>query len=798
MNASIVIGQSNFSAASINQGGAINNTTLNNPAGVLIAGSKMIIADNGNNRVLIFNQIPTTNNVSADVVIGQPDMTSSGTGCTQSRFKLGEGRIFYNGKLYIADSGNNRVLVYNSIPTQNGAPADLVIGQPNFTTCTSNTGGISGKTLSTPLAVGSDGNHLLISDFTNNRVLIYNTIPSANNPSANVVIGQPNFTASTPNQGNQDSNTLSGPIGLSVNNDKSLDIGDSANARILVFNGIPQSSNAFADNVIGQTSFTFKSPTQKKGSKLSAPSLQPTEVTTDSNGTVFAAERTFNRVTIFSAFSQIFGPQPDIAIGQPDMVTIATNSGTLVGPATLSNVRSVFSNLTQLFVADSGNNRILIYNNSLQTPNLSVNNAAQGQPDATVTISGTASVNSSYTIKDIQFSINGGGFYDAVSSSTSGLFQTPLEGFSYNLDPLVNNNTGSGYTAKVRAFDSNADMSNLAFYFQPFFIAFPDDNTFTTNPYPTFEFGVNTQRTVMRDGLSKYQILIAKLATPSTWQVYLDNIPVDFASVASNLLNTAHALYNTSSTEGIYDTSSMRAAYTQNSSDIVVAAKEAVPLSFDQGGKQLSGAYKWKVVAVDNAGHTQETNSQLIRVNTKSAISTNVFFPLSILSISGVSESSLSSLNQNSTQQNIITANTSPTFYGIAPFNATITLSITDTSCDTTTNNNCTQFYQTTARSDSRFGINLPDGSLTLDSSYTTYLTSQLGGNYTESPQFTLLVQQKSVQENVQGIHTKKPIISLLHSYSPTHHPFTPLACFYHSRPLLSGFLPLIQSFISA
>ena len=33
------------------------------------------------------------------------------------------------GRLFIADGGNDRVLVFNTIPTQSGATADLVIGQ---------------------------------------------------------------------------------------------------------------------------------------------------------------------------------------------------------------------------------------------------------------------------------------------------------------------------------------------------------------------------------------------------------------------------------------------------------------------------------------------------------------------------------------------------------------------------------------------------------------------------------------------------------------------------------------------
>ena len=37
------------------------------------------------------------------------------------------------GKLYVADTQDNRILIYNKIPTTNNAAADVVVGQPNFT-----------------------------------------------------------------------------------------------------------------------------------------------------------------------------------------------------------------------------------------------------------------------------------------------------------------------------------------------------------------------------------------------------------------------------------------------------------------------------------------------------------------------------------------------------------------------------------------------------------------------------------------------------------------------------------------
>ena len=54
-------------------------------------GSKLLVCDKDNNRVLIWNTVPTTNGQPADVVVGQTDFTSSGFGTSSSSRKAHEG-----------------------------------------------------------------------------------------------------------------------------------------------------------------------------------------------------------------------------------------------------------------------------------------------------------------------------------------------------------------------------------------------------------------------------------------------------------------------------------------------------------------------------------------------------------------------------------------------------------------------------------------------------------------------------------------------------------------------------------
>src|SRR5258706_4137988 len=93
------------------------------------------------------------------------------------RFALSDGR-----KLYIADGGNDRVLIYNHIPTNTGEFADAIIGQLG--------GGInqasdSADSMRTPMSLAWDGTNLYVSDSFNRRVMVY-TIAPRNVPYAGV------------------------------------------------------------------------------------------------------------------------------------------------------------------------------------------------------------------------------------------------------------------------------------------------------------------------------------------------------------------------------------------------------------------------------------------------------------------------------------------------------------------------------------------------------------------------------------------------------------------------------------
>jgi hypothetical protein len=134
----------------------------------------LFVSDLGHGRVLHFPG-PLVSNEMADLVLGQPDLTTVGPHC--GTIGLSSDRLCVpgllaldrKGRLYVPD--NHRLLRF-SPPFTSGQQADLVFGQPDFSTSICNNGGLSARSLCGPNNVVEDfRGDLFVSDFNNNRVL---------------------------------------------------------------------------------------------------------------------------------------------------------------------------------------------------------------------------------------------------------------------------------------------------------------------------------------------------------------------------------------------------------------------------------------------------------------------------------------------------------------------------------------------------------------------------------------------------------------------------------------------------
>jgi hypothetical protein len=121
-----VIGQPSKTTNAVNQGG-LSASTINYAYSMVVYQGKIIVADAPNNRVLIWNTLPTADGQAANVILGQASGTTDTSGTGLNGMNMPMSAEVINGKLVVADRGNFRVLVWNSIPTTTGTPASKSI-----------------------------------------------------------------------------------------------------------------------------------------------------------------------------------------------------------------------------------------------------------------------------------------------------------------------------------------------------------------------------------------------------------------------------------------------------------------------------------------------------------------------------------------------------------------------------------------------------------------------------------------------------------------------------------------------
>lgn len=256
-----------------------------------------------------------------------------------------------------------------------GNPGETVSGTP--TPPPSGGGGTP-----TPPSTGGGGTttppfsgHLAVSDYSLNRILIYNA-PLSGDESANIVIGQTSFTQAAANQGSlkPTASTLVLPMGLAMDSAGDLWVADTMNCRVLEFRP-PFSTGMSASLVIGEPDFETTGP-EVPGYYvcIPEPSISPSGLESpvslafDSNGDLWVSDIVADRVAEYvPPFHN--GMAASVVIGQTNLENTGPCNGAdyfqefpVPSPtaATLCQPSGIaFDSQGDLWVIDEGNVRIL-------------------------------------------------------------------------------------------------------------------------------------------------------------------------------------------------------------------------------------------------------------------------------------------------------------------------------------------------------------------------------------------------------------------------------------------------------
>lgn len=244
--ADFVLGKADFT------GGAVDaEASLGEPGSVFTDGADVFVTDFLLNRILRYDGIPIASGVDAAQVIGQPNFTALEEACSPTRFAGPDGAIIAGGKLIVADSINNRVLIWEEVPTSLDEPATIALGQVDLNTCDFLIGAPANNNFFIPRDVWSDGTRLLVVDGRNNRVLGWNEFPTTHNAPADFVLGQEDFNSNDSGNG---SAGLNAPVYIASNGTQVF-LSDAGNNRVLIWNEFPTHNGVEADVVLGQPDF---------------------------------------------------------------------------------------------------------------------------------------------------------------------------------------------------------------------------------------------------------------------------------------------------------------------------------------------------------------------------------------------------------------------------------------------------------------------------------------------------------------------------------------------------------------
>ena len=108
-----------------NTGGAL---MFNHPTDIASDGVHFLLCDRFNNRVLVWNTLPDRWDAQPDLVLGQRNFTENNPGTSKSEMNWpGNVSVADNGRVAVADTYNDRILIWNRFPTQSGQTADISI-----------------------------------------------------------------------------------------------------------------------------------------------------------------------------------------------------------------------------------------------------------------------------------------------------------------------------------------------------------------------------------------------------------------------------------------------------------------------------------------------------------------------------------------------------------------------------------------------------------------------------------------------------------------------------------------------
>jgi len=358
-----------------NAGGSL---LFNHPGTAASDGVRLLLADRNNNRILIWNKLPT-GNMPPDLVLGQKDFITNnpGTGLDQMNWPVSVS--VGGGKVVVTDTYNNRILIWNSFPTKNGQAADLVINsaQGDLQQLQAE----KKRSIQWPWGAWTDGKKLAVTSTQNGIVLLWNSFPTQNDQPADIYlngkgdIGTPRTITSDGTHlivGDHNSKIAGQSQGTGIGNFFWKNWPTSDDAPYDFFMADPSDPRGvwmqgdFSDGkliMIGAGLHIWNSFPQNENDKPDLNVGDRSLVGGDGSGMAIAGGRLYvsldngNKIAVFNSVPAKIDDKPDFAIGSPDI-----NTNTLDTNFIMSNAVPATDGKS-LFVSSDFDRRLYVWKN---------------------------------------------------------------------------------------------------------------------------------------------------------------------------------------------------------------------------------------------------------------------------------------------------------------------------------------------------------------------------------------------------------------------------------------------------
>ena len=265
--------------------------------------------------------------------------------------------VWTDGRTVVAaDSGNHRILIWHTFPDHDGAPADVVLGHADFTSEGPAAGvGDTARGMYLPTGVAVIGRHLVVADAWHHRVLVWDGIPQTDFAAPDHVIGQKDLMSVEPNRGGApDLDTLYWPFGFAVVAGVFW-VADTGNRRVLGWRaGLPLDGRP-ADVLLGQADASAR---EDNSGELGDATFRWPHALCGDEQTLYVADAGDHRVL---GFSPPGSPTADLVLGQQSADVADEFKNRPQGPHRLRFPYAAVSDESRLFVADTSNNRVLVW-----------------------------------------------------------------------------------------------------------------------------------------------------------------------------------------------------------------------------------------------------------------------------------------------------------------------------------------------------------------------------------------------------------------------------------------------------